>query len=218
MSQEYPLSERGELNRIKYRSQQDMNVVNAILDEAWIGHLAWADAEGQPYLLPISYARDGERLLFHGSTGGGGMRALAGGAKCAFNVTLTDGLVLSRSAFESSIRYRSVTALGVCEVITGDEKWRALDLITERLLPGRTDSLRPMTEKEVAQTMVLALPLTEVTGKVSDGWPKDSAEDVEWPVWAGVVPVERKFGEPLPAPDLKAEYSELPEYISKWRA
>ena len=217
MSETYPVSDRGSLNRSKYRSQQDRELIHSILDEGWIGHLAWADSEGQPFLLPIAYARDEERLLFHGSTGAGGLRALQAGAKCAFNVTLTDALILARSAFESSIRFRSVSVLGTCATLEGDEKWAALDTITNRLFPGRIDSLRPMKEKEVAQTLVLALPLDEVTGKVSDGWPKDPEEDLDWPVWAGVLPIERRFAAPLPAPDLKPEHSLGPGYLNHWR-
>ena len=146
------------------------------------------------------------------------MRALAAGAKCCFNVFHEDGLVLARSAFESSFHFRSVTVLGVCEELLGEDKRVALDAITEGLFPGRSRELRPMSEKEVAATIVLALPLDELSCKVSASWPEDSEADLGWPVWAGVLPVRKSFGEPLPAPDLRDEFAKAPGYLSGWQA
>lgn len=218
MSSSYEPTPRTELNRAKHKAVFDAATVHQFLDSGRVGTLAWVDADGQPFAVPLAYARQGERLLFHGSTGGGALRALAAGAKCCFNVFHEDGLVLARSAFESSFHYRSVTVLGVCEELLGTEKVQALEFITERLFPGRSAELRPMSDKEVAATMVLALPLAELSCKESRDWPDDSETDLEWPVWAGVLPVHKEFGEPLAAPDLKAEFAAPPPYLRSWRA
>ena len=218
MSDHYEPTERTGLNRLRHKAVFDAAAVHAILDSARVGTLAWADGYGQPFALPMAYVRDGGRLLFHGSTGGGMLRALAAGARCCFNVFHEDGLVLARSAFESSFQYRSVTVLGVCEELADVAKRQAMDTITEGLFPARARELRPMSDKEVAATLVLALPLDELSCKVSAGWPDDSAEDLDWPVWAGVLPVRKVFGEPLPAPDLREEFGAVPPYLSEWRA
>lgn len=210
---EIPATERTQLTRAKHKGRSDRDTVNAILDAALVGQLAWADDSGQPFVVPIAFARDGDRLLFHGSTGAGSLRQAAAGRPVCFSVTLLEGLVLARSAFESSMHYRSVNAFGTCRQLDGDEQTAALEIVTQRLLPGRAASLRPMTAKEVAATLVLELPLVEVSAKVSDAWPHDEAADLQWPVWAGVVPLQTKLGQPLAAPDLAAEFAALPTLL-----
>lgn len=212
------MSERTELNRLKHKGRSDIADAYAILDGERVGSLGWADESGQPFVIPIAYARRGDELLFHGSTGAGGLRAVAEGRPVCFNVMVLDGLVLARSGYESSMQYRSVSVLGNCRVLADDEKQPALEYITEWLWPGRGATLRPMLAKEVAATQVLALPIAEWSCKVSEAWPTDSEADLDWPVWAGVVPVRRVLGEPLPAPDLKPEFAEVPGYLKGWRA
>jgi nitroimidazol reductase NimA-like FMN-containing flavoprotein (pyridoxamine 5'-phosphate oxidase superfamily) len=132
------------------------------------------------------------------------MRALADGAPTCLAVTAVDGLVVARSAFESSIHYRSAVLFGTCSPLADDAKGAALDLITEALLPGRVAELRRPHAKELAATLVLQLPIEEWSLKVSAGWPDDPAEDVAGGAWGGVLPMRTSYGEPLPAPDLRA--------------
>jgi nitroimidazol reductase NimA-like FMN-containing flavoprotein (pyridoxamine 5'-phosphate oxidase superfamily) len=148
-------------------------------------------------------ARDGDRLLLHGSTGSRLFRRLAEGAEVCVAVTLLDGMVLARSAFESSMHYRSAMVFGTTAEVAAEDKDAALRAMSEAWLPGRWDTLRPPTTKELAATMVLALPLDEWSVKVSDGPPQDAAEDLDAPVWAGVLPIVTSYGEPVPAPDLR---------------
>jgi nitroimidazol reductase NimA-like FMN-containing flavoprotein (pyridoxamine 5'-phosphate oxidase superfamily) len=152
-------------------------------------------------VIPTAVIRDGDRVLAHGSTGSRWMRMLAAGARTALAVTAYDGLLVARSAFESSIRYRSAVLFGTCTTVV-DDKERVLDLITERLLPGRVAEVRRPTRAELAATLVLALPVEDWSLKVSDGWPEDEPDDVAGPAWAGVVPLTLAYAAPLDAPDL----------------
>ena len=189
--------------RLAERASTDRAVLDGLLDDVLVGHFALVADDGSPVVIPTAIARDGDRVLAHGSTGSHWMRALAAGAPTALGVTAVDGLVVARSTFESSIRYRSAVVFGRCERLTGKEHQRALDVVAEHLLPGRTAEVRPSTRAELAATMVLALPLDDWSLKVQEGWPEDEEADVAGDAWAGVVPVRRTFDAPLPAPDLR---------------
>jgi nitroimidazol reductase NimA-like FMN-containing flavoprotein (pyridoxamine 5'-phosphate oxidase superfamily) len=193
----------------------DACVRDAVLDAGLVAHVAVVQ-DGQPFVIPTAYARDGERLLLHGSTGSRLFRVLAEGVPTCLTVTLLDGMVLARSAFESSMQYRSVVVLGSCTPIDESGKDDALRLLSDRLLPGRWDDVRPPNRKELAQTLVVSLPLTEWSVKVSDGWPDDAPEDLDLDCWAGVVPLRESWGTPLPAPDLR-EGMPVPHYVKDWR-
>jgi hypothetical protein len=130
------------------------------------------------------------------------MRLLASGAPACLTVTALDGVVVARSAFESSLHYRSAVLFGTCTVLGEEDKPRALDLITERLIPGRTAEIRRPTRQELSATLVLALPIAQWSLKISAGWPDDPAEDVAGTAWAGVVPFVVGHGASLAAPDL----------------
>jgi hypothetical protein len=119
-------------------------------------------------------------------------------------VTAHDAVVVARSAFESSMRYRSAVLFGTCTALAGDAKLRALDVVTDALIPGRVQELRRPLPREVAATLVLALPIAQWSLKASHEWPDDAAEDVAGEAWAGVVPVHTRYGDPMPAPDLRA--------------
>ena len=178
--------------------------------------LEWArDEGGQPYVVPVAYARDGDTVLFHGSTASRLFRGLADGAPTCLTVTLLDGLVAARSVFESSMHYRSAMVLGTAAVLTGDDKLRALQQVSEHLMPGRWADARQPNRKELAATLVLSLPLDEWSVKVSDSPPDDAAEDLDLPVWAGVLPLREVAGEPVPAPDLRGD-PPLPAYVGEW--
>ncbi|MBB6628239.1 pyridoxamine 5'-phosphate oxidase family protein [Nocardioides sp. KIGAM211] len=192
---------RTAVRRLPEKQVDDLATLHAILDEALHASVG-IEVDGQPYVLPMACARDGDHLLLHGSTGSRLMRALAGGAAVCVSVTHLDGLVYARSAFESSMQYRSATVLGVATQVPPADKVRALEVLTEHLLPGRWAELRAPLAKEVAATMVLRVPLAEWSVKVSDGFSEDPPADLEQPVWAGVVPLRLVAGTPVDAPDL----------------
>ncbi|MBE7188371.1 pyridoxamine 5'-phosphate oxidase family protein [Jatrophihabitans endophyticus] len=206
MTQASPPTEptRTRITRLREKERTDRAELDALLDSARVGHFAIADAERGPVVLPSAIARDGDRVLTHGSTGSRWLRALAGGAPTSLAVTTVHGLVVARSAFESSMHYRSAVLFGTCTRLTGDEAAVALDVITDALIPGRVGELRRPTRRELEATLVLALPIDEWSLKVSDGWPDDVEDDLPGPAWAGVVPLHETVGEPRPAPDLRA--------------
>lgn len=207
-------SERTRVRRIPEKAVTDRATLDAVLDAGLVAHLAVVDDDGQPYVVPVAYAREGDRVLFHGSTGSRLFRSLADGAPTCLTVMLLDGMVLARSAFESSMNYRSVMVLGRCEVLEGEEKEHALRVVSDHLLPGRWDDIRPPSRKELAATLMLALPLDEASVKISAGPPDDADEDVDRPVWGGVVPIVEAFGAPVP--DEKGAAYPTPAYLAQW--
>jgi nitroimidazol reductase NimA-like FMN-containing flavoprotein (pyridoxamine 5'-phosphate oxidase superfamily) len=158
-----------------------------------------------PVILPVGYARDGDSLLLHGSTGGGLLRQAAAGDPLTVTVTLLDGLVYARSLFDSSMNYRCAMVIGTATPVTGPDKLAAMRLLSEHLMPGRWAEVREPTKRELAATLVLRLPLAEASLKLraagAEGEP-DDGESRE--VWAGVLPLRTAAGEPEPDPDVPA--------------
>jgi uncharacterized protein len=189
--------------RLAEKATTERPDLDALLDSTRIGHFALVADDGTPVVIPTMVVRDGDRVLAHGSTGSRWMRRLAEGVPTALAVTAYDGLVVARSAFESSVRYRSAVLFGRCETLV-DDKERFLDLVTEALIPGRVAEVRRPTRAELAATLVLALPIDDWSLKVSAGWPEDEEGDIAGPAWAGVVPVRRVHDAPLDAPDLRS--------------
>jgi nitroimidazol reductase NimA-like FMN-containing flavoprotein (pyridoxamine 5'-phosphate oxidase superfamily) len=208
--------ERTKVRRLPEKQVTERSALNAILDAARVAHIGLTDADGQTYVLPVAFGRDGDDLLIHGSTGSRLFRALATGTRTCVTVTILDGMVLARSAFESSMHYRSAMVFGTCETVRAEDVGRCLEVLTEHLLPGRWKELRAPTVKELAATTLLRIPLAEWSVKVSNGWPDDPDEDLHEPVWAGVVPIESVFGTPIATPDLQEPY-EPPPYIAQWK-
>lgn len=190
------------LTRLPEKGSSDRTALDSLLDGEYVGHVGVV-RDGHPVVVPTAIARDGDRLLVHGSTGSGWMRALAAGADACVTVTALDGVVVARSAFESSMHYRSAVLFGRFEALDGDDKARALDVVVEKLIPGRGAEVRASTAKELAATLVLAMPIEAWSLKVSDGWPEDEPSDVAGDAWAGVVPLRLTPGDPRPAPDLR---------------
>jgi len=189
------------LTRLPEKASTDRAQLDDLLDCSRVAHLGFVVDE-QPVVLPTAVARDGDLLLIHGSTGSRWMRHLATGAPAAAAVTEVGGLVVARSAFESSMHYRSAVIFGRCQAVNAAAKRRALDVLTESLLPDRVGEVRPPSVKELAATLVLAMPITTWSLKVSADWPEDPPADVEGTAWAGVVPLQLTYGAPLDAPDL----------------
>ena len=185
--------ERLRVKREPQRARYDRQTVDAILDEALICHLGFA-VGGRPYVIPTLHARVGDRLYVHGSAASRMLRHVATGAEVCVTVTLFDGLVLARSVFNHSVDYRSAMVFGRATLVEGDEKVAALRALTEQLAPGRWDEARQPTAKELKATWILSLPLDEASAKVRTGPPEDEPEDLDLPVWAGVVPVHLAAG------------------------
>lgn len=209
------LTERTRVRRLPDKQVTDRPALDAVLDAGRVAHVAVRDDEGQPYVVPVAYARDGDAVLVHGSTASRLFRALADGAPTCLTVTLLDGLVLARSVFESSMNYRSAMVLGSATALEGDAKLRGLERVSEHLMPGRWAEARRPSRKELAATLLLSLPLTEWSVKVSDGPPEDDESDLDLAVWAGILPLAETAGEPVPAPDLRGE-PPVPAYVSAW--
>jgi uncharacterized protein len=180
--------DRIRVKREPQRARYDRETIEAILDEAVLCHLGFA-VDGQPYVIPTLHARVGDRLYVHGSAASRMLRHAAGGAPVCVTVTLFDGLVLAKSVFNHSVNYRSVVVLGNASLVEGAEKREALQALTEQLAPGRWEEARRPTEQELKATWILWLGLDESSAKVRTGGPEDEPEDVDLPVWAGVVPV-----------------------------
>ncbi|MGR2752425.1 pyridoxamine 5'-phosphate oxidase family protein [Agromyces arachidis] len=188
------------IRRLPDRETTDRFALHELLDAEFVGHLAVA-VDGVPVIVPMGYARVGEHLLLHGSTGGGfALRAASDRRTVAFSVTALDGLVYARSLFDSSMNYRSATVQGVLEPVTGDEADAALLALSDKLMPGRPAEVRGTRRKEVAATRVLRLALDDVVMKARAGGPSEEDDDGEdRTVWAGVLPLERRFGTPIPS-------------------
>jgi nitroimidazol reductase NimA-like FMN-containing flavoprotein (pyridoxamine 5'-phosphate oxidase superfamily) len=179
------------------RGSHDPEVMAAILDEALVCTVAFVE-DGRPVSIPTTHWRMGDRVLFHGGQGSRLAKAMAAGAQLCVTVALVDGLVLARSAFHHSMNYRSVILFGqAVEISDPVEKTAAFAALIEKLMPGRYGSVRPPTEKELAATLLVALPITEGGAKTRSGPPIDDEADMSWPVWAGVVPLRLERGEPV---------------------
>jgi uncharacterized protein len=213
-------TERTRVRRIPANAVADAQVLRQVLDAALVAHLAVVDPAGQPYVLPVAFARRGDEVVFHGSTGSRLFRALADGQPTCLTVTVLDGLVLARSAFESSMNYRSAMVIGVAHRLSGDDELDALRCITEHLQPGRWDDCRQPSAKERAATMTLALPLTESSVKIRTGGPTDDPADLADPrlsgTWTGAVPIRTAFADPVRSDDCP-DVVGVPDYVRGWR-
>ena len=204
--------EKREIKRKPHRSVEEIQEIYSILDEGLVAHVGFIDSNSkEPVVIPVAYGRDGNRILFHGSTGSRMFMALKSGVQICATVTLLDGLVSARSPFNSSMNYRSVMAFGIPTVLEGDEKEEALYAVSERLIPGLWDAGRAQTKKEFAQTMMVELKLDDVTAKKRTGEALDDEEDLQLPIWAGYIPMSTKYGEPVT--NENAKHLPIPDYI-----
>ncbi|MDQ0746984.1 nitroimidazol reductase NimA-like FMN-containing flavoprotein (pyridoxamine 5'-phosphate oxidase superfamily) [Streptomyces africanus] len=212
----YTPTDRTVPTRAAHKASYDKDLVHSILDEAYVCHLGFV-RDGAPVVLPTLYARTGERLYVHGSTGSRPLREAGQadpGLPVCLTVTHVDGLVLARSAFHHSINYRSVVVHGVAHDVTDpEEKRQALDALVDQVVQGRSADSRPANKKELAATAVIRLDLDEVSAKVRTGGANDEPEDLALPHWAGVVPLRMGYGTPVANHDL-APGTELPDYLT----
>lgn len=210
-----PLSptSRSTIRRGKKRAVTDRAVLHSILDSGLVCHLSTI-IDGAPVVLPTAYGRDGDTFYVHGSTGALSLRTAGAGIEVCVAVTLVDGIVYSRSVFNHSMNYRSAVVHATASPVTDpDAKWHALKVVTDHAAPGSWDYAREPNAKELAQTSVLAIDLTEAAVKVRAGGPGDDEDDIAANrVWAGVLPLRQVWGEPEPCP-LLPEGIAAPEHV-----
>jgi uncharacterized protein len=208
-------TERTQIKRLPKRGHYDRETIYQILDTGFVCHVGFS-VDAQPYVIPTNYGRNGDTLYLHGSAASRMLRTLSAGVPVCVTVTHVDGLVLARSAFHHSVNYRSVVILGTARLVEDQaEKMDALRLFTEHVLKGRWNDVRHPTEQELKATIVLALPLEEVSAKVRTGGPLDDEEDYALPVWAGVLPLQITAKEPVPDTLRKGD-PPVPPYLKNY--
>ncbi|MBV9479439.1 MAG: pyridoxamine 5'-phosphate oxidase family protein [Acidobacteria bacterium] len=215
MAEPYTPSARTRVVREPQLAVYDRAQVYEILDAGFVCYLGFSVA-GQPYVIPTSYGRAGDVLYIHGSAASRMLRRLSEGLPVCVSVALVDGLVLARSVFNHSMNYRSVMILGTARIVVNEEeKLRALEVLSEQIIPGRWAEARRPNARELSATFVLSVPIQEFSAKVRTGPPIDDEEDGSFPVWAGVVPLKTIAGEPIPDPYLD-EGEAVPNYAKSY--
>jgi nitroimidazol reductase NimA-like FMN-containing flavoprotein (pyridoxamine 5'-phosphate oxidase superfamily) len=210
------LTDRSQLRRLPKRGSHDPDSVHAILDAGFLAHIGF-QVNGQPFVIPTLYGRDGDHLFLHGSAVSRMLGELGSSAPACVTVTLVDGLVLARSAFHHSMNYRSVVAFGTARKIDESaQKTRALRIIAEHVIPGRWNDVRIPNEKELKATAVLEFSIEEASAKIRQGPPLDDEEDYKLPVWAGILPLGMEAATPIPDPRLP-DGVEVPDHVLEYR-
>ena len=209
-------TERTVLRRLPKRGSHDLKAVYAILDAAFLAHVGF-NVNGQPFVIPTLYGRDGDKLYLHGSAASRMLRELESGAPACVTVALIDGLVLARSAFHHSMNYRSVVAFGTARKIDdAARKTHALRVVSENVIAGRWRDVRGPTENELKATTVLEFSIEEASAKVRTGPPLDDEQDYALPVWAGVLPLKLEARTLEPDPRLH-DATVVPDYVSRYK-
>jgi uncharacterized protein len=212
---DYKQTNRTKITRLPKRADYSEATVNQILDEALFCTLAFVH-EGKPFQIPTGFCRIDNHMYIHGSIGSQYMRWIADGREVCIVAMLADGLVLARSAFHHSVNYRSVVLFSKARLVESkNEQYEALRVFTEKMIPGRWDTIRQPNESEWKKTMVLAFEITEVSAKVRTGPPKDDEEDYALPIWAGVLPILSQYGKPIADPALD-EKIEMPAHLKSF--
>ena len=193
MENEYAVSKKNKVRQLREKAAYDRGTVHGILDSALLAHVAFVE-DGQPVVVPMLFGRENETLYLHGARKARVIRLLESTGTVCVNVTHVDGLIYARSAFNSSMRYRSATVFGKARLVEDhDEKLDALRVITECTMPGRWDELRDPLVNEVRMTGVIEVSIETASAKISTGMPDDEDADYDIPVWAGVLPLECRF-------------------------
>jgi nitroimidazol reductase NimA-like FMN-containing flavoprotein (pyridoxamine 5'-phosphate oxidase superfamily) len=211
------LTKRSELHRIPVRGSHDWDTIARILDVGFLAHVGFC-VSGQPFVIPTLYGREGGKLYLHGSAASRLLGELEIGIPACLTVTLVDGLVLSRSAFDHSMNYRSVVAFGTAKKIVDPvEKVMSLRVISEHLISGRWVEVRGPSESELKATSVLEFLIDEASAKVRSGPPLDDENDYASPVWAGVLPLQMRSAPPMPDDNLIGGVA-VPDYVLRYDA
>jgi nitroimidazol reductase NimA-like FMN-containing flavoprotein (pyridoxamine 5'-phosphate oxidase superfamily) len=194
---EYEVTGRNRIRQIREHARYDTQAVHAVLDAGFVAHVGFVQ-DGQPFVIPMLYAREAERIYLHGARKARVVRQLASGAPVCLNVTLLDGIVVARSAFNSSMNYRSTVVFGTGHMLEDEaEILHALEVVSEHVFPGRWRELRAPTPREIAMTGVVAVTIGSASAKVAADPPEDEEEDYATRIWAGVVPISTALGTPL---------------------
>lgn len=208
-------SELTRLKRMHKRAHYDEETVHTILDAQPLCTVGYV-FNGQPVVTPTLQWREGNHLYWHGSSASR-MLEYSENTQVCVNVTIFDGMVMARSAFNHSCNYRSVMAFGTAyKVQLAADKEARLKAMVEQYFPGRWDILRPMQAKELKATTVLGMELKDVSAKVRSGPPGDDEEDYALPIWAGVIPLQTIVGEAMPCPRLIPGVG-MPEHVKQFR-
>ena len=203
MPTSYPIDDTNKVKRIPKRGHYDKATIYEVLDAGFLCHLGFS-VKGQPYVIPTSYGRKGDKIYLHGATTSRMMVNLEKGIPVCLTVTHLDGLVLARSAFHHSMNYRSAVCFGTAKIVSEPtEKDEALKVISDQILKGRWEESRLPIAKELKATTVLALTIDQASAKIRTGPPGDEKQDYELPIWAGVVPCQQVWGTPIPDPLLR---------------
>lgn len=208
------LSSRTKLNRLSYKASSKLSDLHSVIDENLVAHVGLVE-NGQPLVIPMTYGRDGNVLFLHGSSGSRLMRLLAENTSVCVSITELNALKVARSNFNSGMHYRSVVIFGTARLLRDEEKIRALDLISDALIPGRVAEARPMTKKEAAATIIVAVELDEASVKISVNEVDDPEEDLGHGYWAGIIPLTRGVGQVQPA-DSESMQLPVPESVKRF--
>jgi nitroimidazol reductase NimA-like FMN-containing flavoprotein (pyridoxamine 5'-phosphate oxidase superfamily) len=206
-------SERTKLNRISYKASHEVSDLYSILDDNLVAHVGLVQ-DGRPVVIPMAYGRVDDIIYLHGSSGSRLMRLLHDEPDVCVSITELKALKVARSTFNSGMHYRSVVIFGKAELVGDEEKDQALNALSDAMIPGRVQEVRSSTKKELAATIIVSLPLSECSVKISVNEVDDDEEDLNKGTWAGIVPFITTIGEPIPA-DEEAAGLEVPQSIKR---
>jgi nitroimidazol reductase NimA-like FMN-containing flavoprotein (pyridoxamine 5'-phosphate oxidase superfamily) len=196
-------TDKTKVKRVPKRGHYDTEIIYKILDNDFICQVGFVYND-YPVVIPTIYGRKGDYIYFHGASVSRMLVTMEKGVNISINITQTDGIVLARSAFHHSLNYHSVTVFGQAELVTDPtERLDALKVVSDHIIPLRWEEARLPNAKELKATKILKLKITEASAKIRTGLPKDEKEDYDLDIWAGVIPIEKKYGQPIADPDLK---------------
>jgi len=201
MSEQFTIDDRNKVKRAPQRGHYDKETLYKILDDGFLCHVGFT-VNGQPFVIPTLYGREGDAIYIHGATTSRLIKNLEKGVDVCLTITHVDGIVLARSAFHHSMNYRSATVFGRAQIVSEEQKNRTLFIISENILKGRWDDSRKPNEKELKATTVLGIHIEQASSKIRTGPPKDDPEDYALNIWAGVLPIQQSLGELIPDPEL----------------
>ncbi|NQV78312.1 MAG: pyridoxamine 5'-phosphate oxidase family protein [Lutibacter sp.] len=208
-------TKKTKVKRAPKRGFYESETIYKILDNQFICQIAFVH-DGYPVIIPTIYGRNGDNIYIHGASVSRMLLNLEKGFPISLNVTQTDGIVLARSTFHHSLNYQSVTIFGEAMLVTDEnERYKALKIISDQIIPNRWEEVRLPNDKEMKATKILKIPITEASAKIRTGPPVDDKPDYDLPIWAGVLPINTSFGNPIADPVLK-EGIPIPESIKEW--
>ena len=194
MTDSYSIDKTNKVRQLHEKAAYDKESVYQVLDVGLVAHVAFIQDEST-VVVPMIYGRVGDSIYLHGARKARVIRLLEKTTRACLNVTLLDGIVLARSAFNSSMQYRSVTLFGSPHLVAkDDEKLNAMRIISEHSMPGRWNELRDAHAREVKMTGVIQLDIESASAKISASGVEDEDDDYEIPVWAGVLPITTTIG------------------------